>query len=110
MGNACCSTETGCCETSEPKISECCPTQNANVCPSEFVADMWKKAFREALFQAKVDVLKEKIRKSWAQKLDKGADLTLETMESQWSAVIAKAKAEGEFKEKLKQAAQEGKK
>ena len=102
MGNTC-STETGCCET-EAKAQDCgCPTQNPNVCPSEFVAEMWKKAFREALFQAKVDVLKEKIRKSWATKLDKGADAALEAMEALFGAAITRAKADGDLKEKIKQ-------
>ena len=102
-----CSTEKGCCET-ETNAADCgCPTQNPNICPAEFVTEMWKKAFREALYQAKVETLKEKIKKSWGAKFDKGADIVLESMEAQWSAMLAKGKAEADLKEKIKQSMQE---
>lgn len=107
MGNTC-STESGCCET-EAQASECCPTQNPNACPSEMAAGLWKKAFYAALFQAHVEVLKEKIRKNWGPKLDKTADAVLESMDAQWAAALSRAKAETDLKEKIRQALYEGK-
>lgn len=108
MANICSTEKGGCgCET-ESNAQECgCPTQNPNVCPVEFAAGMWKDAFRQALFQAKVETLKEKIKKGWAAKLDKGADAVLESMEAQWNAALSRAKADIDLKDKIKQGMQE---
>ena len=66
-----CSTEPQSCSDNHDHTEECCPTQSAEACPIEQAADLWKSSFHQAMREAHVEILKEKIKKAWGAKLDK---------------------------------------
>ena len=95
--NNCC-TEDGSCQSSSTSCesNECCPI--------EVAADMWSDSFCEAMREVQVDILKEKIRKSWGPMMEQAADMLLESKGACWESMIAKVKlahAENNFKQKL---------
>ena len=102
------------CETSCSPSTECCkpPCESESECPIECAADMWKGSFMQAMREAQVQILKEKILKSHGPMLEQAADALLESMMACWQSQIAKvraAEAAGEFKEKLQNLWTQGK-
>ena len=102
-----CSTQSGTCETHQ---EDCCPTESSSCCPIEKATDLWSCAFKQAMKEAHVEVLKAKIHKAWGPKMDKMADAVLETMEIQWQSMLAQGKAKIDLKEKITKIISEGKK
>lgn len=102
-----CSTQAGSCETHQ---EECCSAESTSCCPIETMTDMWTGAFKQALKEAHVDILKSKIQKAWGPKMDKMADAVLEAMETQWLSTLAQGKAKVDLKEKITRIMTEGKK
>ena len=102
-----CSTQSGSCETHQ---EEGCPTESSSCCPIEKMTDLWSCAFKQALKEAHVDILKAKIQKAWGPKMDKMADAVLEAMEVQWHSVLAQGKAKIDLKDKISKIMTEGKK
>ncbi len=89
------------CQTSEE--SEC-PVEKSieqGCCPIESATKMWQKAFFVAMKEAKVDILKEKIRKTWGTMLDNGSDATVEAMGIYWESVLSQAKAKVSLQENI---------
>jgi hypothetical protein len=86
-----------------------CPIEKSieqGCCPIESVTKMWQSAFFVAMKEAKVDILKEKIRKSWGPMLDKGADATVESMGIYWESILSQAKAKVSLQENIKEICQ----
>lgn len=84
-----------------------CPIEKSiehGCCPIESATKMWQSAFFVAMKEAKVDILKEKIRKTWGPMLDKGADATVEAMGIYWESVLSQAKAKMDLQENIKKA------
>lgn len=108
-----CNTNTNSCSTpatgssgnsSEPK-SECCPITDKVInpaCFTEFAVKKLAKAFPHAMHAAMVDILKEKIKKSWGAKMEKEADAFIKVMDAQWSAAIKASMASYELRQDLK--------
>ena len=101
-----CSTETGSCQTN---ASSCGPKPEGDCCPVTMATDLWTCAFHQALKEAHVEVLKNKILKAWGSKMDKTADAVLEAMETCWKSSLAKGKAQYDLKDKLAKIMTEGK-
>jgi hypothetical protein len=70
---------------------------------------MWTQAFRQAMVEVQVDILKPKIQKVWGPMMDKAADAALEAMGACWQSSLAQAKAKQDFRSKLQKLWQEGK-
>ena len=108
MGNNC---EGGSCETKS--VSACseessgCEEQscscgsNCGGNPMKCAQAMWCSAFPQAMKEVAVDILKEKIRKSWGSKMEKAADIILEAMGAKWQAAMAAARNKEQIQEKL---------
>jgi hypothetical protein len=65
---------------------------------------MWQASFMQAMREAQVEILKEKILKAHGPMLEQAAAALLESMTACWQSQIAKvhaAHAKQEFKEKL---------
>ncbi len=91
------------CQTQTSEKSEC-PVEKSieqGCCPIESATKMWQNAFFVAMKEAKVDILKEKIRKTWGPMLEKGADATVEAMGIYWESVLSQAKAKVSLKENI---------
>lgn len=52
----------------------------------ERTAQEWEQAFWQALHEVRVELLKEKIKKSWGPNMGKTADGVVEAMEDGWKA------------------------
>lgn len=77
----------------------------ADQCPIDCAAGMWNESFVQAMRQAQVEILKEKIKKAWGPLLDQSADAALESMGACWQSMIAEvraAQAKETFKSKLR--------
>lgn len=70
---------------------------------------MWECSFQMAMKAAQVEILKEKIKKSWGTKLDKEANAVLEVMEAKWRSVHAAEQATMDLKYKLEEICKENK-
>jgi hypothetical protein len=101
----CCDKDTPC-ETECSNETECCqqPCESGESCPVECAAEMWHDSFEQAMHEAQVEILKEKILAAHRPMLEQAADALLESKMACWQSMIAKvhaAKAKQEFKEKL---------
>jgi hypothetical protein len=93
------------CCTQEHEQEACCPIENAvqqGNCPVDAMVDGWKCSFGQAMKEAQVDILKEKIKKNWGPMLDKQADAVITAMGSHFQTIIARAKAQCDLKESIK--------
>jgi hypothetical protein len=103
-----CDPKTGICETGAgANASSSCVTKC--VCGGDCHGDpiccninMWNSSFFEAIKKAQVEILKEKIKKSWGPMMDKEADLILESMDVKWKSMVAGSKAKEDLRNKLK--------
>jgi hypothetical protein len=85
--------------------AECCPITEKvinPVCFTEHAVKKLAKAFPHAMHGAMVDILKEKIKKSWGPMMDKEADAFLKVMDAQWDAAIKSSMASYELRQDLK--------
>lgn len=111
MGNEC---ESGSCETSAGSCesSKGCACGNAG-CSGEALdcaVGMWSCSFMTALKAVQVELLKERIRKAWGEKMNKVADGVVASMGAQWQSMVAQAQAKGEFRALLEKTWSEGRK
>ncbi len=107
MGHSC---GEGSCETESCESSSCgssCGSE-CDACGGkcggdayECATQMWSSAFFQAMRTVQADILKAKIQKAWGSKMDKAADIILESMGAKWQSMIAEAKAKAEVREKL---------
>lgn len=100
-----CSTS-GACQTG----SESCKSSagSCRACGTDCCGDpiacamgMWSCAFFQAMKEAQVELLKEKIRKAWGAKMDKAADAVLEAMGTKWQSMLSDAKSKADLRAKL---------
>ncbi len=83
MEEACSIDEPCPCGSGRPAVECCCVFD-----PAEMMKVMWKAAFFQAMKEVHVEVLKEKIKAAWADKLDKYGDQVLEAMEDHWEGML----------------------
>jgi len=98
-----CSTGSKSCQTHDQPCHDhesSCGSQSS--CPIEKKIEKWQKSFCEAMHGAMVDILKEKIKARWGEKLSIEADAIINSKESQWHSLLAQAKAKAEFHEEIK--------
>ncbi|MBF0593650.1 MAG: hypothetical protein HQL22_01635 [Candidatus Omnitrophica bacterium] len=98
-------------ECSGDHKSECCPITEKvlnPVCVTEIAVKKLAKAFPYAAHSVMVDIMKEKIRKSWGPKMEKEADAYLKVMEAQWSAAMQSTMSSYELRQDLKKILTEG--
>lgn len=102
----CCETDTQC-ETSCCTSTECCKPEcesDESECPVESAVEMWQTSFKQAMREAQVEILKQKILKAHGPMMEQAADALLESMMACWQSQIAQvhaAHAKQEFEEKL---------
>ena len=103
-----CDPKNGTCEMpqNKPVAADACSSKCA--CGSDCCSDpatcqmmMLKAAFCEAMKATAVDIMKEKIKKAYGQKLDKAADAVLETMNVKMQSMKAMVKAKENLLAKL---------
>jgi hypothetical protein len=83
---------------------ECCPFEksiNDVCCPAEMSAKMGTKAFTQAMMEVQVDSIKEKIRKTFGEKIDKKSDAIVKAMGTHWQAMIDQATAQKVLREEM---------
>ena len=111
MGSEC---ESGSCETSSGacESSKGCPCGNASCSgePLDCATGMWSCSFMTAMKELQVELLKERIRKAWGEKMGKAADGVVASMGVQWQSMVAQARAKGEFRALLQKIWSEGQK
>ena len=100
----CCKDNQECCEPTQSR--EPCPVENTMCqeepcCPADVAAKMNTKAFFRALHETQVDIMKEKIRGEWGDKMAKEADAVLKAMGAMWKAKLSEARAQKEMREDL---------
>lgn len=106
-----CNTESCVIHTESKAADECsteqkCPSEqfiNESCCPSEKAIQMWGAAFPAAIKEVQVELLKERIKKSWGSHMAKEADAIIEAMGSFWYSMMARAKARKDLSEKFKE-------
>ena len=81
----------------------CHKHQEEEECQIEKEKKMWFCAFHQAMQEVHIEILKEKIKKSWGDGLNKSADAVMETLEIKWKAQMTKEKAKADLKTKLAQ-------
>jgi hypothetical protein len=92
---------TQCCDEQE----SCCPVEksiNEACCPAEVSTKVWTSSFFQAMKEAQVDLLKEKIRKSWGPIMEKQSDAILAAMGTHWQTMLTQAQAQCELRETMK--------
>ena len=111
MGNEC---ESGSCETSSGACdsSKGCACGNAECSgsPLDCAVGMWSCSFMTAMKEVQVELLKERIRKAWGEKMGKAADGMLDSMGVQWQSMLAQAKAKDDFRGLMEKLWSEGRK
>ena len=111
MGNEC---EAGSCETSSGacESSKGCPCGNATCSgsPLDCAVGMWTCSFMTAMKEVQVELLKERIRKAWGEKMGKAADGAVESMGVSWQSMLAQANAKQDFRALLEKLWSEGRK
>ena len=62
---------------------------------------MWKCAFKTAMKEVMVDILKPRVQKMMGSSLEKSADAVLEAMAVKWQSTIAVEEAKAKLHDKL---------
>jgi hypothetical protein len=70
-------------------------------CPVENRAVRGRGAFFEAIHAVQVEILKDKIRKTWGGELDKVADALMRAMGVQWQSILSQSKAQRDLREDI---------
>ena len=95
------------CESTQQDCStekECCPFEesiNDLCCPVEMSAKMGTKAFSQAIMEVQVDSLKEKIKNTFGEKIDKKSDAIVKAMGTHWQSMIDQATAQKVLREEM---------
>ena len=97
------SCETGKCE-SEGEVETCLVEKSLSesCCPVEKSVGLWTSAFFQAMKEAQVEILKQKIQKAWGSLLDKEGDAVIAAMGAHWRALLTQAKAQADLRETIK--------
>ena len=93
--------KTGSCDTSKNE-TECKIPPAQNCCPIEMAAEKWSGSFCQAMQEVQVEILKQRIKKSWGAEMEKVGDAVIESMGAQWHAMLSKAKAHVDLRESIK--------
>ena len=113
-----CDIKTGTCESSGGSHEQGASTHCESKCecggacggdPVVCAMLMWKCAFKTAMKETMVDILKPKIQKVMGPKLEKAADLVMEAMMTKWQSKIAEVETKERLKEKFRSLMTEGK-
>ena len=90
-----CSTTGGECDSNKGlKSNECCPV--------EMTAECWGDGFEKAMKEVQVDLLKERIKKTWGEHMNQVADAVIESRGAQWHAMLQNAHAHMQLRESIK--------
>ena len=104
----------GSCETGagrECDSSDCpCGVKGCSGDPMDCAMGMWSSSFFCAMKALQVDILKAKIQKAWGSKMEKAADAVIDAMGTEWQAMLAKAQAKSDLRQRLQGLWQEGRK
>ena len=90
------------CQTHGKAEAECKSGPSQNCCPIEMAAQKWSGSFCKAMEEVQVEILKQKIKKSWGGEMEKVGDAVLEAMGAQWQAMLSGAKAHVDLRENIK--------
>lgn len=94
--------KTGTCQTTASSQSECNTSSSQSCCPIEAAAQKWSGSFCQAIQEVQVEILKQKIKKSWGTEMEKVGDAVIESMGVQWQAMLSQAKAHVDLRENIK--------
>lgn len=95
--------KTDTCQTESHSSGECkSPAPSQNCCPIEMAVQKWSSSFCQAMTEVQVEILKQKIKKSWGAEMEKVGDAVIESMGAQWQAMLSKGKAHGDLRESIK--------
>ncbi len=95
------------CESSQQDCDQekvCCPFEksvNEVSCPVEMSAKMGTKAFSQAMMEVQVDSIKEKIKKSFGEKIDKKSEAIVKAMGTHWQTMLDQATAHKVLREEI---------
>ena len=95
--------KTGSCDTGKSE-TECKTPASKDCCPIEMAAQKWSGSFCQAMTEVQVEILKQKIKKSWGAEMEKVGDAVIESMGAQWHAMLSQAKAHVDLRENIKKA------
>ena len=91
-----------CCETTSKPQTECKTGAEASCCPIEIAAEKWQGSFCQAMTEVQVEILKQRIKKAWGTDMEKIGDAVVESLGTQWHAMLSKAKAHVDLRENIK--------
>ena len=100
--------KTGTCQTTSSQ-NESKPASSQGCCPIEMAAQKWSGSFCQAMQEVQVEILKQKIKKSWGAEMEKVGDAVIESMGAQWHAMLSQAKAHVDLRENIKKVFLSGK-
>ena len=72
-------------------------------CPVEQAIDKWNDAFCQAIGSVQVDLLKDRIRKTWGPVLEKEADAIVAAMGVAWQSKLTFAKAQVDLRDNIRE-------
>ncbi len=90
------------CQTSSKSETECKTGANVSCCPVEMAAQKWSDSFCQAMTEVQMEILKQKIKKSWGTEMEKIGDAVVEALGTEWQAMLSKAKAHVDLRENIK--------
>lgn len=83
---------------------------NHEYCPFKSTILKLDEAFCDAIHEIYVDMLKERIHKTWGNQIEKAAEAVFSAKNAEWMADLSKSKAQHELKDQIKKILSEGKK
>lgn len=90
------------CQTNSSGENECKTGPSQSCCPIEMAAQKWSGSFCRAMEEVQVEILKQRIKKSWGADMEKVGDAVIESMGAQWHAMLSQAKAHVDLRENIK--------
>lgn len=99
-----CKTEKNTC--SDEHENDCCSETQSDCgtescCPVEGVIEKWEMAFCHAKEDVMIEILKEKIKTKWGDKMNQVGDAVIEAMDEQWQSSLKKSKSHETLREKV---------
>ena len=88
------------CQTNQTHQTECKTGADSSCCPVEMAVEKWSGSFCQAMSEVQVEILKQKIKKSWGAEMEKVSDAVIEAMGAEWFAMLSKAKAHVDLRER----------
>jgi len=89
------------CQT-HPTEEECKSSAPETCCPIETAAQKWSGSFCRAMSEVQIEILKQKIKKSWGTEMEKVGDAVIEAMGAEWHAMLSQAQARVDLRENIK--------